>query len=110
MKIANMYIWFQLAVGICNRLTGEIFSKFQSIEDVYNCKDFSFLGEKREKYIERLENKDISSAFEITKICQAKGIGITGYYDERFPQSLRNIDAPPAVLYSIGNFKDIQKF
>ncbi len=109
MKSANLYIWFQLAVGICNRLTKEVCSEFQSIEDIYTCDDFSFLGKKREKYIEKLENKDVSQAFEIMKICEAKSIRVTGYYDQRYPDALRKIDTPPAVLYSIGNFIDINK-
>lgn len=107
MKNTILYIWFQLSVGICNRLTRDILHRFESITEVYNCDDFSFLGEKREKYIKRLENKDTADAFEIMKRCESKGIKVTGYYDELYPASLRDIDAPPAVLYSIGNFRDL---
>lgn len=102
-----LYIWFQLAVGIANRLTHEVLSRFESIVDVYNCEDFSFLGEKREKYIKRLQNKDTSEAHEIFKRCKALGVDVTGYYDERFPRTLRKIKIPPAVLYSIGDFRDL---
>ncbi len=109
MKDSILYIWLQLSLGICSRLTNEIFPKFQSMAEIYNSFDFSFLGEKREKYIKRLENKDTSQAFEIFKMCESKGIEITGYYDERYPDSLRKIDSCPAVLYSIGNFRDLNK-
>lgn len=104
-----LYIWFQLSVGIASRLTREILSRFESITEVYNCDDFSFLGEKRDKYIKRLQNKDTSEAYEIFKRCQALGVDITGYYDERFPKSLYKIKIPPAVLYSIGDFRDLDK-
>lgn len=104
-----LYIWFQLAVGIATRLTHEVLFRFENITEVYRCDDFSFLGEKREKYIKRLQNKDTSEAYEILKRCKALGVDVTGYYDERFPKSLRKIKIPPAVLYSIGNFRDLDK-
>lgn len=101
------YIWFQMCVGLYSRLTSEVFSRFSSIEEVYDCTDFSFLGEKRQKYINRLEIKDTSAAFEIKKRCDSIGAEITGFYDERYPKKLRDIDNPPAALYSIGEFKDL---
>ena len=107
MKKETIYIWFQLQVGRCNRLTKEILSRFDNIFDLYNCDDFSFLGEKREKYIKKLETKDMSQAFEITKRCERIGARITGYYDELYPDSLRKIEDPPAVLYSIGDFRNL---
>lgn len=109
MKDSILYIWLQLSLGICSRLTNEIFPKFGSVAEIYNSLDFSFLGEKRGKYIKRLENKDTSQAFEIFKMCESKGIEITGYYNERYPDSLRQIEACPAVLYSIGDFRNLDK-
>ncbi len=109
MKEKILYIWFQLATGICNKVAGEVFIKFRNIVDIYNCDDFSFLGDKREKYIKRLENKDTAEAFEILKRCREMGVGVTGYYDSLYPDSLRGIDNPPAVLYSIGEFRDLNK-
>ncbi len=107
MRIEILYIWFQQQVGRCNRVTKEILSRFDNIHDVYNCDDFSFLGEKREKYIKKLESKDTSTAFEIMKRCERIGAKVTGYYDELYPESLRKIEDPPAVLYSIGNLKNL---
>lgn len=107
MKDALFYIWLQQALGLYSRNVKDIFARFDSITDVYNCDDFSFLGEKRDKYIKRLENKDTSAAFEVLKRCEAMGVNITGYYDELYPKGLKNIDAPPAALYSIGILKDL---
>lgn len=107
MKSTVLNIWFQLAVGICNRLAREIVQRFDSVEEIYRCDDFSFLGENREKYIKRLESKDTSEAFEIMKRCESMRVCVTGYYDALYPKRLRDIEAPPAVLYSIGNFKNL---
>lgn len=107
MKNQILYIWLQLALGLYSRIAGEIFTKFTNIADIYNCDDFSFLGEKREKYIKRLESKDTSSAFEMMKRCEALGVKVTGYYDNLYPKALRRINMPPVVLYSIGDFRDL---
>lgn len=107
MKENILYLWFQLAVGVCNRLAGEIFSKFGNITDIYNCDDFSFLGKEKEKYIKRLENKDTAQAFEILKRCEQMGVGMVGYYSELYPKSLRSIKTPPAVLYYIGELRNL---
>lgn len=109
MKDRILYVWFQLAVGVCNRLAGEILSRFNSITEVYGCEDFSFLGKEKEKYIKRLETKDTADAFEVLKRCKNMGVGLVGYYDELFPQSLKRIKIPPAVLYYIGNFKSLDE-
>lgn len=107
MKDSILYVWFQLNMGICNRTAGEILCKFNSISEIYNCNDFSFLGDNKQKYITRLESKDTSQAFEILKRCKNVGAEVTGYYDELYPASLRRIPAPPIALYSIGNLKNL---
>lgn len=110
MKNDALYIWLSQAIGLYSRLTREIFPRFKSITEVYNCDDFSFLGEKREKYIRLLETKDVSAAFEIMKKCEAMGVRVTGYYDELYPERLRHIDSPPAALYSIGDFRNLNNY
>ncbi len=107
MKEKILYIWLQQALGFYSRLVNEVMPRFSSINELYNCDDFSFLGEKREKYIKRLESKDMSSAFEIMKRCENLGVRVTGYYDELYPELLRSIESPPVVLYSIGEFKKL---
>ena len=109
MKKELLYIWLQQAVGLYSRLVSKVFTKFSNIEDIYNCDDFSFLGESKIKYIKRLENKDNSSAFEVLKRCESLGVQITGYYDELYPEGLRGIAMPPVALYSIGELRDLNK-
>lgn len=107
MKTEALYIWLQQSIGLCNRVAYEVLSRFNSIVDVYNCNDFSFLGEKKSKYIDRLESKDVSSSLEVLKKCKAKGIRVIGYYDELYPERLKRIDAPPVALYAIGQVRDL---
>lgn len=107
MKTDILYIWLQMALGICNRITLEVMSEFGSAEEIYNCRDFSFLGEGKEKYIKRLESKDTSDAFEVLKKCESIGAGVLGYYEKGFPSRLRGITAPPVCLYFIGKPRDL---
>ncbi len=105
MKTEVFYIWLQQSIGICNRVAYDVLSRFNSISDVYNCDDFSFLGEGKSKYADRLERKDVSSALEVLKRCNALGVRVIGYYDELYPSRLRRLDAPPIALYAIGQVK-----
>lgn len=107
MKKDILYIWLQLSLGICSRSARELMIKFSSVEEIYNCEDFSFLGEKHAALARRLENKDTSEAFEVLKRCTSIGAGIHGYYDPDFPQRLRLIEAPPVLLYSLGRWRDL---
>lgn len=109
MKNEVLYIWLQQAVGLYSRLTPDIFARFESITEIYNCNDFSFLGEGRGKYIARLETKDVSSALEVLKRCNAMGVRVTGYYDELYPKRLKTINSPPVALYSIGDFRNLNE-
>lgn len=109
MKKELLYIWLQQSVGLYSRLVSKVFARFSSIEDIYGCEDFSFLGESKSKYIKRLENKDNSSAFEVMKRCESLGVAITGYYDELYPEKLRHIEMPPVALYSIGDFRKLDR-
>ncbi len=109
MKKQLLYIWLQQALGISSSLSREVLSRYDSIEAVHGSENYDFLGEKRGKYIMRLENKDTSSAYEVLKRCKALGVTVTGYYDEFYPDCLRKIDNPPVVLYSIGNLRKLDK-
>ena len=107
MRKTCLYIWLQMAVGLYSKLPKLLFEKFDDIEALYACDDFSFLGAKHESVIKRLEQKDTSEAYEIAKRCFNLGVETTGYLDERYPKRLKEIENPPAALYSIGKFKDL---
>ncbi len=107
MKEKLLYIWFQMAVGRCSRTAGILLSRFSDITSIYRCEDFSFLQTAKPTTIKRLENKDTSEAFEVLKKCQGIKAEIIGYYDDNYPASLRKIETPPAVLYAIGEIRDL---
>ena len=64
------------------------------------------LGVLSEKISERIKPK-LKSADRIIPYCRKNGIRIIGITDVEYPEKLRNIPAPPLVLYIRGEFPDI---
>lgn len=99
-------LWLQLACGIANSVYLKLFTRFSSCKEIYECEDFSFL-EGKHLCEKNLKTKDLAEAYELKKSLQEKQIHVLTYYEERFPASLRLIQAPPAVLYAIGDLRDL---
>lgn len=98
-------LWLQLACGISNSVYLRLFTRFSSCKEIYECEDYSFLNGKY-SCVRALQRKELDQAYELQKRCRSANIQILTYYDTRFPQMLRLIQAPPAVLYAIGELRD----
>ena len=61
----------------------------------------------RERVI--LEKRDLSRAMEIYGECERQFLEIITYQDARYPKRLKNIYAPPAVLYVKGKMPNIDE-
>ncbi len=100
--------WLQLACGICNSVYLKLFTRFPSFREIYECEDFSFLNGKYS--CERsLRKKDLDEAYELQKRCRSQNIQVITYYDPRYPNLLKWIQAPPAILYCIGDLRDLNQ-
>ena len=100
--------WLQLACGIGNHVYLHLFNQFSSFREIYECEDFSFLKGKY-KCVPALRNKDLTQAHELQKRCRSMNLHVIPYYDERYPKGLKQIYAPPAILYGIGQLKDLNE-
>ena len=56
---------------------------------------------------ERLEERDLSCVNRILGACEEQGLRILTYQDAAYPSRLRNIFAPPVVLYAKGRPVDV---
>ncbi len=99
-------IWLQLACGICNRVYAYLFSRFHSFKDIYECPDYPFLP-LDSKYMHALRDKNLNESYEVYKYCKSLGLHIVPYFDPRYPKCLRDLPTPPAVLYGIGDWRDL---
>lgn len=100
--------WLQLACGICNTVYLPLFTRFSSFQEIYECEDFSFLHGKY-NCVSALKKKDLDEAYELQKRCRSLRLHVIPYYDERYPDRLRLIHAPPAILYGIGDLRDLNR-
>lgn len=65
--------------------------------------------EFQRRWLEPVLDKDLSEAERILQDCDSQGISILTYADEIYPDRLRNIADPPAVLYYRGTFPSIDE-
>lgn len=99
-------LWTQLACGICNTVYRKLFSRFASFREIYECEDFSFL-EGKHNCERALKQKDLDKAYELQKLLHERGYHVLTYHEPRYPAGLRSLAAPPAVLYAIGDLRNL---
>lgn len=95
-----------------------LYSKFQSFENILNASKSELcnvenIGENLSKRIQCISDKyekvktDVEE--EIDKLQKINGRYFT-YWDEEYPDILRNIYYPPLILYSLGNSSEKDKY
>ena len=102
------WIWLSMLPGISEREKRYMLAYFGSPEDCYHGEEADFAGmeELHQSAAEALQNKDLTQARGILRLCEKYGIEILTFYDKRFPVVLRNIPDPPLVLYYRGKLPE----
>lgn len=81
-----------------------LYNYFGNIEKAFNTDDLSSIDglsiKKAEKFLRLRDKIDIDK---ILNTVEERGISFFTYEDENYPQMLKNIDNPPAVLYCKGD-------
>lgn len=98
------WIWLAQKLGAGSFKLTELIRKFGSAYEIYRIdpSHTAFIDRDRGHTAERLADKELTEANRICSICRENGIDIITYADERYPQRLRAIQNPPAVLYCRG--------
>ena len=99
-------IRLQYVLGAGSTKSGKILDAFGGATHFFSCTDEQLRqsGLLSPKELERLWEADETYAENILKRCRENGIVPIGYDNTRFPERLRNISAPPLVLYTKGVF------
>lgn len=109
----DMVYWIWLSIS-CTPGTGtfaKLISQFDSAKAVYDADEKAIARCVGYKTSDRslLNNKDTEKAEQIYSFCVKNKVGLLTYNDELFPQSLREIDTPPVLLYYRGILPDFNR-
>lgn len=102
-KDMKYYVWISLALQGCPRNVWRRINAQGGVLEFYlSFTDGDFSGlEQRE--IDALRSITISQAEEIVDYCVKKEYHLISFYDELYPNGLREIDKPPLLLYCMGD-------
>jgi DNA processing protein len=101
------WVWLQGAVGYGSSKPVLLLKSFGSIEKVYEATydDYKYIPKITKREIDGLCNKSLDASKKIIESCLASGYKIIKFQDETYPAQLKNIYAPPCVLYVWGELE-----
>jgi DNA processing protein len=104
---AEYWIWLQGAVGYGSSKLALLLKSLSSIEKVFDATydDYKYIPNLTKREIDGLCNKSLESSKKIIESCLASGYKIITFQDEAYPAQLKNIYAPPCVLYVWGDLE-----
>lgn len=97
-------IWLSLACSPGGSTFPKLLSEFSSPEEVYSSElsDISKLIGYRNSDRTSLGDKSLDRATQIYEFCRKHKVGIVTYFDDSYPELLRQISSPPVLLYYRG--------
>lgn len=105
------WIWLQLCLGAGARFK-EIIDAFGSVEELYNSNiiEWKMSPSLTSNQVEHLQAHSLDEADRIIDTCNRNGWQIITYDDEKYPDRLKQIVNPPAVLYIDGTMPEIDNY
>lgn len=108
MNSARYWIWLQQALGD-GVIFKPIIEEFGGAEGLYNANimEWRMSSTLSPRQVYRLEKTDIADADKVIETCEKNSWKVISYDHPDYPQRLREIINPPAVLYVDGEMPDI---
>ena len=105
------WIWLTQRPGIGTRGVAALLRLFGTAERIYAMgeRDYRDTEGFENRWLESLLDKATGEAQKVLVRCDDLGIRVLTYADPQYPERLRNIPDPPAVLYYKGNFPDFDR-
>ncbi|MBQ3330341.1 MAG: DNA-processing protein DprA [Ruminococcus sp.] len=105
------FIRLSLALGNSTPKCKALLSIYPNIADFFNGgeREWRLSGVLNAKDIAALENTPPEKAYEVIARCNELGISIISLDDPGYPEKLRDIYDPPAVLYMKGHMPDFER-
>ncbi|MBQ7040318.1 MAG: DNA-processing protein DprA [Clostridia bacterium] len=103
-------MWLTSVFGYGSKKPAQLIEEFGSAYNVFeNGRDSLYFGCMSENILSAFENKNLSYAEFILERCRKEGIKTVCIQEESYPELLREIPNPPAVLYYKGNLDMLHK-
>jgi DNA processing protein len=103
-----IWVWLSLLFGEGNLIYKKLIEHFQGEQAIYDADDEEIDSiewlEPHEKKL--LKIKTLKNAEDVLEWCCDKEVNVLAYSDDEYPNSLRELDDFPAVLYYLGEFPD----
>ncbi|MDD6175810.1 MAG: DNA-processing protein DprA [Firmicutes bacterium] len=104
-------VWLQCALGEGGTLPAQILRQFSSFRDFYEAglQEWKLSGLFHQKQLDKLQQTPLNAAGKILSRCESLGQTVLSLEDPAYPERLRQIADPPAVLYLAGHLPDIDR-
>ncbi len=103
------WLWLQCCLGVDNRRIHSILEMYDhDASQIYSSSEYELRLTHlfTEKELQKLRNKDLSTAEKIARNCETFGQQMIPLTDRDYPPMLKAIQSPPVVLYSQGIVPD----
>ena len=108
MSAIKYWLWLS-AAAVSPKAKAALIDKYSDAEKAFSAPagEFETLTGVSKKEAETLEKRDISCADRILAACARQGIRAVTMQDADYPQRLKNIFAPPVVIYLKGRLHSL---
>ena len=98
------WVWLSLALGVNNAKQKRVYELYDSIKEFYDngIYEWRLCGFLSDKEIDKLSKTSLYDAIKVIDKCKMLGHNIVSFDDDSYPQKLKDIYAPPCVLYVWG--------
>ncbi len=103
----DCWIWLTLAFGAANSHKWAVLSHYKSVVEAcekITSGDYTYILPNDLRYV---RSAGMNQAVKLSKLCEERGIEIATFSDPLFPDRLREIYNPPALLYYRGDISGI---
>lgn len=110
MENIKYLVWLATVFGSSSANIWKILKNYDSVCDAY-CSFRSGMDKMKitDTQSEKIKTTALDEAEKIVSYCRANNVGIAVYDSEEYPQQLKSMKYPPAVLYYRGDISCIQK-
>ena len=111
MAAIKYWLWLSSQTRLSPRARAALAAYYGGAEEAFHAPpgDFSCVPGVSRLEAQLLEQRDMSRVEPILEACQIQGIDIITMQDADYPARLKNIFAPPVVLYVKGSLKDLDE-